>query len=376
MTAQERQDKIDVYNRIELSAKALLGNIDFFRKRTGLQVIPVVKSNAYGHGISEVTSAIGSENFPCITVNNYSEAVAVRNITKIPILIMGMIKPENFKNVETRNLAFAVHDEATINALGSLGEKINIHLDIDSGMNRYGIDPEKLSDYLSLIKSYPTLELEGVMTHLADPDGLDDDSIIEATDIFDRSVEMTLKAGFNPKIIHIGQSASSLRLKSKYANASRIGLSLYGINPFSRDHPLYSKFKENLKPVLKLITTISRINDLEKGDGVSYNYTFRANKPMKAGVLPLGYYEGIDWRLGNKGMVKFKDQFIPIIGKVCMNHTMVDLTDVLANVGDEIIVFSDNPDDPNSFNQIAERYGLFVYSLLTSLAPDIRRVLV
>ncbi|HET7673605.1 MAG TPA: alanine racemase C-terminal domain-containing protein, partial [Candidatus Saccharimonadales bacterium] len=182
--------------------------------------------------------------------------------------------------------------------------------------------------------------------------------------------------GFKPELIHIGQSASSVRMKSKYANATRIGLSLYGLNPFPTGHKLYSEFKKNLKPALKFVSTISKVNYLKPGDGVSYNYTFRAKKNMKIAVLPLGYYEGIDWRLSNKGKVKLGEKFLPIVGKVCMNHTMIDISGTSAKVGDEVAVFSDNPDDENSLDNIAARHALFIYELATRLSPDVRRVLV
>lgn len=376
MRVSGRHNAIDVYNRIEISKKALLHNTEFFRSRSGLQVMPVIKSNAYGHGIELVAKALEYGNFPFIAVDGYFEALKIRKITKAPILVMGMIKSGDFKKIKTRNMVFVIQDKATLSALGSLNRKVKIHLDINSGMNRYGINVSELAEYLSLVKSYPKIDLNGVMTHIADPDSKHNKYIVESTRIFDKAVGRILKAGFNPEFIHIGQSASCLRLKSKFANSTRIGLSLYGINPFVPDHELYGEFKKNLKPALKFVSTITKINQLDSGDGVSYNYTFRAKKPMNVAVLPLGYYEGLDWRLGNKGVVKFKNNFLPIVGKVCMNHTMVDLKNMDAKVGDEVVVVSNDPEDQNSFNQIAEQHNLFVYALMTKLASDVRRVMV
>ncbi len=368
--------KLDTYNRIEISKEALLHNAGFFRRRSGLEIIPVVKSNAYGHGIEVTARALADGNFPLIAVDGYFEAQKIRKITKIPVLVMGMIKPGDFKKIKIKNIEFVVQDKETIKAIGGLNGKVKVHLDINTGMNRYGIDPSEFEDYLALLAKYPRVELTGIMTHLADPDGKNEDNITQAVKLFDGLVGKALKKGFNPKYIHVGQSASSVRLKSKYANTTRIGLGLYGLNPFSPGHKLYAQFSENLQPALKLISTISKINQLKKGDGVSYNYTFKANKPMKIAVLPLGYYEGIDWRLSNKGKVKLGDDYLPIVGKVCMNHTMVDISSVLAKVGDEVVVYSDNLEDENSLNSVAEQHGLFVYELSAGLSADIRRVLV
>lgn len=369
-----RHNKLDVYNRIEVSKSALLNNARFFKKRTGLKIIPVIKSNAYGHGIELVAEALKNEDFPLVAVDGYFEALKIRKITKTPILVLGMLKPGDYQKTNHKHIEFTIQDEASIHAIGKLGKTIKVHLDINVGMNRYGIDPDELEEYLTLIASYPKIELAGVMAHIADPE--DAASVKEAVRSFDQAVSKILKKGFKPTTIHIGQSASSVQLKSKYANATRIGLSLYGLNPFTPEHGLYKEFKQNLKPALKLVSTISKVNDLKPGDDVSYNHTFRAKKNMQVAVLPLGYYEGVDWRLGNKGKVKFADDYLPIVGKVCMNHTMMDISGTIAKAGDEIIVLSDNPDDENSVDNISRRFGLFNYALVTNLSSDVRRVLV
>lgn len=368
--------KIDVYNRIEISEKSLLHNAEYFRQKTKLQIIPVIKSNAYGHGITPVSKALSRGDFPMVAVDGYFEAQKIRKLAKHPILVMGMIKPDDFKKINTKNIEFVVQDKTSLQAISRLNKNIKIHLDINTGMNRYGIAPAEIDEYLSLLSESPKIQLAGIMTHLADPDAKDDSNIKQSVELFDKSVAKILEKGFKPKLIHIGQSASSVRLKSKYANATRLGLSLYGLNPFDPDHELYGEFKQNLKPVLKLISTISKINHLKAGDGVSYNYTFRAKKPMSVAVLPLGYYEGVHWQLGNKGKVKLGEKYLPIVGKVCMNHTMVDVTESKAQIGDEVLIFSDNPDDKNSLNIVAERHKLFIYELPTKLSADVRRILV
>lgn len=370
------KSKLEVYNRIEISKHALRDNAEFFCSKSGMQIIPVLKSNAYGHGLELVAKALHGLDFPFLAVDGYFEAQRLRKVTKAPILVMGMIKPENISRIKIKNTIFVVHDKATISGFGALNRAVKLHLEINTGMNRYGIDPKELDIYLSLLRRYPKLELDGVMTHLADPDGRTDGNIKEAIEIFDKTVNHIYKSGFEPRFIHAGQSASSMRIKSKYTNSTRIGLSLYGINPFAPGHDLYEEYKTGLKPALKFISTITKINNLKAGERIGYNYTFTAKKPMQVGVLPLGYYEGVDWNLSNKGVVKYRKKFLPIVGKVCMNHTMVDLKGTDIKVGDEIVVYSDKFEDENSFNSISELHGLFDYSLLVKLSPDVRRVLV
>ena len=155
----------------------------------------------------------------------------------------------------------------------------------------------------------------------------------------------------------------------------RLGIGLYGINPFPKSHPLHAKLT-GLRPAMRLVSTITKVIELKKGDKVSYNYTFTAPKDMKIGVLPLGYFEGVNRVLSNKGVIKIGDKFTPIVGRVCMNHTMISLEGLEAKVGDEVVVYSNNPKDKNAIDNIEAEHSLFDYSLLTSLSHDIRRLLV
>lgn len=368
------ENKYVTHNRIEVSRSALLHNLDVCIQLSKLPAIPVLKGNAYGHGIAVVAAALKNSNVPYIAVDSYFEALRVRETTSKPVLIMGAISPENYGNIKYDNFAFVVQDEESIRALGATGKNIKIHLEANTGMNRYGAEMNEIVKLAKLIMQYDNLTLEGVMSHLADSDGEDPTTVNIAVEKFDECVEAIRKTGASPTLLHIAQSAGSIKAQSKYANAFRLGIGLYGINPFPRNHKLNQTLK-NLQPALKLISTITKIINLKRGDGVSYNYTFIAPKDMTIGVLPLGYYEGIPRSLSNAGVVKIGNSFAHIIGKICMNHTIISLDGISANVGDEVIVYSDNPADKNAIDTIAHEKNLFNYSLATSLNQDVRRVL-
>ena len=365
----------DVFNRIEVSRSALLHNAQFFHQTTGKEVIPVLKGNAYGHGIAQVATALRGQHFPYIAVDGYFEALKVREVNRQPILVMGMIKPHNFPKLRLQGLTFVVQDEATIRALAQTKKRIKIHLELNTGMNRYGIRPDEVPHYLDLLGSTPQLQLEGVMTHLADSDGTKKETIEQAVTAYDAAVDTILARGFTPRYFHVAQSAGSVRAQSRHANAIRVGLGLYGINPFPKGHPSHAQCND-LRPALKLVSTISKIQVLQPGDKVSYNYTFTAKKPMRIGILPLGYHEGVQRALSNAGVVKAGDAFAPIVGRVCMNHTMVDTSGLDLAAGTEVTVYSNLAADPNSIESIAHEHGLFAYSILTGLSPDVRRYLV
>jgi alanine racemase len=368
------------HNLIEVSRSALLHNLDVFTELSGKHVVPVLKGNAYGHGIELVATVLKDRNLPYIAVDGYFEALRIREVSDQPVLVMGAILPENFARMKYDKFAFVVQDEATIHTLGRTGKHIKVHMEINTGMNRYGATPEDVVTLAKLINNYKNLELEGIMSHLADSDGDDPATVNAAVDQFDDCVKKILATGANPTLLHIAQTAGSLKAESKYANTIRLGIGLYGINPFPSEHELHKRIRSELRPALRLISTITKITQLEKGDKVSYNYTFTAPKKMKIGVLPIGYYEGA-WSLARgaykkTGNVKIGQKFTPIVGRVCMNHTMINLESINAKVGDTVVVYSDYPNDKNAIESIAHDYGLFSYALLTALSSDVRRILV
>jgi len=363
------------HSRIEVSRSAILHNLDLFAQLSGQQVIPVLKGNAYGHGIKLVAKALKGRKLPYIAVDGYFEALRIREVSSQPVLIMGSIRPENYRRLTYNNFAFVVHDRASIEALGKTRKRLKVHLEVNTGMNRYGVKPHELDALVGLIQSYKNLELEGVMSHLADSDGDDPATVSTAVAQFDACVETVRATGANPTLLHIAQSAGSFKAASRYANAIRVGVGLYGINPFPHEHTLHTQLKE-LRPALKLISTVTKVIQLDKGDKVSYNYTFTAPKVMSIGILPLGYYEGVNRQLSNTGIIKIGDHYAPIVGRICMNHTMVDLGKTAAQVGDEVTIYSDDRADKNSIDVLAHDHGLFNYNLLTSLSHDVRRVLV
>ena len=364
------------HNRIEVSKSAILHNVELFEGLSGQQVIPVLKSNAYGHGIRQVTKSLKGKKLPYIAVDGYFEALRVRQVSNQPVLVMGAIKPQNFKRIRYDNFAFVVQDTETIKALAATGKRIKLHIECNTGMNRYGATPDEAVELAKLIQNYKNLTLEGVMSHLADSDGDDPATVDPAVEGFDKCVEQIRATGAKPTILHVAQTAGSLRAKSKYANAIRLGIGLYGINPFLRQHSLYAAIQKDLRPAMRLVSTITKVTQLKKGDKVSYNYTFTAPKNMTIGVLPLGYYEGVNRGLSNAGTVKIGNKFTPIVGRVCMNHTMISLEGIKAKVGDEVVVYSNDHRDPNSIDSLATKHDLFNFALLTALSSAVRRILV
>jgi len=363
-------------NIIEIKASALLNNVQVFQSlKPNNYLMAVLKSNAYGHGLIAVTKILNQAKIEFIAVDGYFEANKILYKTKHKILVMGYILPTNVNLLDSKKCSYVVQDITSLEAMGKTNKKFNIHLEINSGMNRLGLVGSELKPYLKTLKLYPNLNLEGVMSHLADADNPNNAYTNRQIAIFDKTVELIIKQGFKPKYIHLAQSAGSVKNHSKLTNTSRIGIGLYGINPLSKQDHSYLKL-DNLQPVLELKSTIIKILKLGQGEKISYNGIYQTIRPTKIGVLPLGYYEWVPRELSNIGKFTYKNHHLPIRGRVCMNHTMVDLGRLKIKVGDQITIISNNKNAPNSIESMAKEFNLFSYSLLTRLAESIRRVIV
>ncbi|MCL1877077.1 alanine racemase [Candidatus Saccharibacteria bacterium] len=359
------QKSYDTVNVIEVDSERLLKNINFFAEKSGQEVCPVLKSNAYGHGIEQVASIIdGYVNLAA--VDGYFEANRIiKNTRGVHVICMGYVKPENFRHVDTRRVSFVVQSVDDLRAIAKCtGRNLKIHLEINTGMNRMGLKPDEIDDYLRELACHDNFELEGIMTHLADADNADPTFTDRQVEIFDECVDKILDQGFAPKYFHIAASAGALKVKSRFANLIRLGIGTYGINPLTEGDPLYDILQQNLRPTLTLKSTIIKTIDLKEGDSVSYGCTFTAERPMRVAVLPLGYYEAIPRELSGVS---------PIVGRVCMNHTIIDITDKNLKTGSVVTVVSNNPNDFNSVNRLWRDHEIFPWDFLCKLSSDIRR---
>jgi alanine racemase len=262
-----------------------------------------------------------------------------------------------------------------IEELNERGQQIKIHLDVDTGMHRYGIDLAEIDDYLDLIQSCDNVALDGISSHLADGDNHEFTFNEQQANVFDGVVERVRNRGFNPKYLHLANAPGFSKVHSEHANAFRPGIAIYGVNPLTTADPKH-EIMDQIKPAMRLVSTVTKIRHLKPGDTVSYGRTFTADKQMDIAVIPIGYYEGLPRSLSNQGALKHGQDFLPIVGRVCMNHTMLDITGKQVEVGDEIVVFSNNKDDSNSIEELSKDYYFFSYGLLTKLNSYVERILV
>lgn len=364
-------------NKVLISEDALRHNYKIIQKlHTEAKVCPVLKSNAYGHGIKVVAPVFDTLNTPFLAVDSLYEAYELYKLKiKTPILVLGYTKPINFE-VKKLPFHYVVYDLELARVLNKYQPGCSIHIFIDTGMHREGVKLENLRSFIKSLKKLRNLKIDGACSHFADADNPDN---LTATNkqivVFKKGLRIMEQEGLSPKWRHIAASAGSMKLKDNTFNMLRVGLAMYGINPLMKNDKHFGTAR--LKPALKFVSTIVQIKELKKGDKVGYSHTYKASNDTKIAVLAAGYYEGVDRRLSNKGVVEIGKVFCPIIGRISMNMTTIDVTMVKKPfVGQEVVIYSDKPEDKNSIYNSALLTNTIAYELLVNIAESVRRELI
>lgn len=358
-----------VLNKIEVSQANLIKNYRYLSKlNKKVKIAPVLKSNAYGHGIGLVAKILDPLKVPFFCVDSLFEAYEIlKTKVKTPILIMGHIDPQNL-SVKKLPFTYAIYDLITAKAVARYQPHAQVHIFVDTGMHREGILVSNLKDFLAEIRNL-NLNIAGLMSHLA-VGGIPKHPLTKKqVNEFNKAINICQKDGLKLRFLHLGGSNAILHTKPTGCNINRVGLGIYGIDPAGED--------QDLNPILTLKTKVVSIKQIKKGESTGYNAAFTAKRDMTIGTLPIGYYDGVDRGLSNKGIVTLDGKICPIIGFTSMNITTIDLSKVNdPTVGQEIVVFSNDPRAPNSVQNAARICQTTPYVILIHLAASTKRVIV
>lgn len=362
-------------NTIQISRSKLVQNYSYLRSLSPtLAIAPVLKSNAYGHGLVEIGKIVGSLKPPFICVDSLHEAYRLQKAgIKTSILIMGYINPHNLR-FKRLPFSYAVYDLDYLQQIHRFQPDAPVHLKVDTGMHRMGIPVDSLSEVVQWIRQTGNVKVQGLMSHLATTNDHRNPQLKLQLRNFNAARNLLQKYQIRPKWLHLGASEAILNPKiriqlTKLSNLIRAGKSFYGYPTAAND--------QGLSPALELITTIAQIKQLRRGEEVGYDGTFVAKKDSTIAVLPIGYFDGVDRRLSNKGRVLINGRICPIIGRVSMNITMVDVSKVhTISIGDTAVIISSNPTEPNSLVNIAKSCDTIPPEILIHLDSSIRRVII
>ena len=343
---------------------------------TAKEIFAVVKSNAYGHGAVQVAETALNSGATRLAVGRVDEAWQLRSGgIHAPILVMCYTVPAEAETIVEQNLMATVISLESAEALSrravALGRTVGVHVKVDTGMGRFGLLPKgEVLPYLAALERLPNLEIEGIFTHFATADSRDKSYAHQQFALFQEILKMVEEAGHSIPVRHAANSAATLDLPETHLDAVRPGIALYGMYPseeVSREVPL--------RPALTLKSHVGRVRTLPAGSSVSYGRTFIAKGPTTVANVPVGYGDGYHRTLSNKGTVLVGGQKAPIVGRVCMDQFVVDVSHIPGVAeGDEVVLIGSQGDERITPEEVAALAGTINYEVTTGLLQRIPRL--
>lgn len=347
---------------LEVNLNNFIYNVEQIQNFVGkdIKIMPVVKANGYGSHINMRLDIMN--RFDIVAVALVSEAIYLREIGyDKEIFVLNQPALEEIDLIINNNITIGLSDLSFLEELGKRKDNVKVHIEIDTGMGRTGV--LDLDNFIFELKKYSNVIVEGVYTHLSSADS-DYEYTDKQLDKFERSV-VILKEHFNLKYIHSSASNGLLNFKSSYCNTVRPGLILYGYESYPG---VLNKI--DIKPVCKLKSKITFLKEVDEGTSISYSRSYITDKKTKVATIPMGYADGIRRSLSNRGNVVVNNTIVPIIGKVCMDSFMIDVTNLDVKVGDEVYLF-DN--ELIKVEDIASIYDSINYEVISTISDRVPR---
>ena len=352
-----------MYNNIlEVNLNKFKDNISAIKKLTSKEIMPVIKAHAYSTYLDSRLDILNMFNI--IAVARTTEAINIRKIGyQKDIFILNQPSIDEIELINKYNFIIGVSSKDFLN---KINKKVRIHLEIETGMNRTGINLNDLNDIISIVEKNKNIIVEGMYTHFSKADS-DKEYTEYQINNFKKAYNL-LKDKFNLKYIHSSASSGILFYNDKISNLIRPGLILYGYYPNEE-----AKNIIKLQPITKLKSKIIFIKELPPGEMISYGGTYITKNNTKVATIPIGYADGINRLLSNRGSVIIKGKKCPIIGSICMDSLMVDVTGLNVDENDTVVLF-DN--EIITVEEIAKLCNTINYEVLTNISDRVKRVFV
>lgn len=364
---------------VEVNLDAVKHNVREFEKRVNdknIEMMAAVKANAYGHGAVEVAKAAIEAGVNQLAVAFVDEGIELREAgIFVPILILGYTPVEAAKDAIEYDIMMTVYrieDLKEINENAKeIGKKARIQVKIDTGMSRIGLQEEEIVPFLEELKNMKYVEVEGMFTHYSTADEIDKTYTNMQTSLFEKAVDTAKEIGIHLPYIHSSNSAGSMELSNTFQNMVRVGIGIYGMYPSKEvDHTVVS-----LQPALALKSKVAHIKHAKKNRGVSYGNTYVTTGEEWIATVPIGYADGYNRQLSNKGYALINGIRVPVIGRVCMDQLMLDVTKAMpVHVGDEVVFYGKQGEEEISVEEIADILGTINYEVTCMLDRRIPRV--
>jgi alanine racemase len=374
----------------EIDLKAIAHNVNALRRITqpGARLMAVVKADGYGHGAIEVARCALQNGASFLGVARIEEGIQIRKAgIDVPILVFGHTRPEQAQDLLKFDLTQSIYTTASARKLSQaaapLAAKIKIHLKIDTGMGRLGllpqnfqsnspekVNPDTLAETLD-IAGLKGLELEGIFTHFASADSADKASAEYQLDLFLNYLKRLQKAGLRPPLTHAANSAALIDMPRSHLDLVRPGIAIYGLYP-SDD---VDRQRVSLRPAMALKSQIIQLKKVPAGFKVSYGSTYTTQQPTTIATVPIGYADGLNRLLSSRGLMLVGGQRVPIVGRVCMDLTMLDVGAIKnVQMGHEVVVFGQQGSATLTVDEMAATLDTINYEIVTGISARVPRI--
>lgn len=358
------------WNRIFVNVIALEENFRLLQEAAGpLSLLAMVKANAYGHGMIRAAKAFARAGCRYFGVAEIYEGVELRKagIEGLILITIGFTAEDVslfFEYALTPVICTTAHLNSLEKEAAHRGQNIDFHLKVNTGMGRLGLMPDEVEDFTKEVDKCPHLRITGVMSHFPEADLPGSESTEESLQEF-LSITSWLKQKYNV-VCHIANSGALFHYPESYCDMIRVGIALYGYHPAgSKDLLKKSRLTAELKPVMRFTSRILQVKEYPEGISVSYGRTFVSLTPLTIAVIPVGYEDGLDRARSNGGVVLVGGKRVPICGRICMNMSMLDVSDLEnVQVGDEVVLLGRQQDEVISADDIAAETGTISYEVL------------
>lgn len=359
----------------EINLDAVRYNLESIREVLDeeVSIMAVVKANAYGHGLCEVSKVLVESGVNYLGVATVDEALTLRKSgLKIPILVLGSVLEEEAKAAVKDDVTLTLCTQELLECLRKIskkGKKPRVHIKIDTGMGRIGVWHEDAAEFIRKVSEDTSIDIEGVYTHFSSAGRDELVTKIQISD-FEKVLEQIEKEGISVKYKHAANSIAVVDWKKSHLNLVRPGILFYGVYPkrsFTRDF--------NLKPVMNLKTKIVHLKDTPPGRSISYGRTYITQKNTKIATIPIGYADGYGRILSNKAKALVRGRYVRIVGMVTMDQTLLDVGGIKdVSVGDEVVLIGRQGDSEISIERIAKLAGTIPYEILSAITDRVPRV--
>jgi len=366
---------------VAISRQAIKHNIRQFKKilKPRTDLMAVVKSNAYGHGLVEVATLAQSAGVRWFGTVSLTEAIKLRQAgIRGRLLVLSFFDPARLEMAIKKNITLTVYNVSAAFTINRLAKKLHrivpVHMKIDTGTTRLGILAADSLQTAKTISRLSNIRLEGIFSHLADAENPDQASSSKQLAIFNTVIHQLAQYGIHVPYPHIACSAATILNPGSRFSLARVGISLYGLWSIETKHKHLKAL--NLLPALSWYTRILQVKTVPAGTRVGYGGTYRTKRPAAIAILPIGYWDGFDRKLSNNGEVLIRGRRCPIRGRICMNLTMVEVTG-LRNVrpGEKVTLIGTDGRLSISADDLAHRIGTINYEVVTRINPLIPRII-